>query len=85
MNKVTTTHIWAPGGRYKNLGDWEWAWSFTYVDRNGEYHDKSSTHLFKDGGECEREMRKTIEEVEGLTSTSGRGIMMSSTPPTRRT
>ena len=65
MNKVKTTHIWAPGGRTRAIAEWEWAWSFTYQDRNGNYHDMSATHLFKDRGECEREMRRVIAEVEG--------------------
>lgn len=77
MNKVTTTHIWAPGGRTRAIPEWEWAWSFVYQDRNGRYHDVSCTHLYKDRAECDRDMHEAIAAVEGggLTSTARCGIM----------
>jgi hypothetical protein len=63
--KVTTTSIWAPGGRTRALPDWEWAWSIKYRDEYGKIYDQTCKHLFKDRGECEREMRQAIEKLEG--------------------
>lgn len=76
--RVAVTHVWAPGGRYMKLADWKWAWSFNYYDEQWNLQSRSSTRLYDDRGECQRDMARAIAEVEeGLLTDATRHDIMS--------